>query len=98
MDSDSKFRIFRRFGFLRTRLLLYRQDILREIEHRLNIIDGNDESEAATKVYLASRQADDARDNPQRKTLFQELEAELKRYGAARLCFTQCPVRIDTRA
>ena len=84
LDSDSKFRIFRRFGFLRTRLLLYHQDILRDIEARLEKLDFEDDSYESTKCFLKSRSVDDARALPQRKALFVELEAELRIYG--RMC------------
>lgn len=81
MDSDSKFRIFRRFGFLRTRLLFYHQDILREIEDRLNKLDAEDDSKQSTRCFLTSRVIDDARDGAERTKLFNELTSELKVYG-----------------
>lgn len=34
-DSDDQFSVYRRFGYLHSRLLLYKQDELRELEDRL---------------------------------------------------------------
>lgn len=82
MDSDSKFRIFRRFGFLRTRLLFYHQDTLRDIEERLTKIDQDDYSRENTRRFLTSRTLDDAREDAERKALFHELAAELTIYGS----------------
>ncbi|KEF56504.1 uncharacterized protein A1O9_06691 [Exophiala aquamarina CBS 119918] len=50
------------------------------MENRLNQIDGDDDSRVTTRPYLGSRQADDARYYPQRKTLFSELGGRLKIY------------------
>ena len=42
LDSDENFMIYRRFGYLYARLLLYKQDELRAFEKRLDRIDRKD--------------------------------------------------------
>ncbi len=61
MDSDDKFMIYRRFGFLYYRLLLDKQDELRRIERDLDSIDKRDANalESAQKC-LQSRSKDDS--------------------------------------
>jgi hypothetical protein len=38
-DSDESFMVYRRFGFIPSRLLLEKQDKLRELERQLNFLD-----------------------------------------------------------
>ncbi|OAP64163.1 hypothetical protein AYL99_00135 [Fonsecaea erecta] len=80
VDSDPNFMIYRRFGFLRTRLLLWHQDILREMESRLDYQDMQDASSVGTRRYLSNRDGDDMRTPAVRKALFQELDVQLKAY------------------
>ncbi|KIW84783.1 hypothetical protein Z517_00171 [Fonsecaea pedrosoi CBS 271.37] len=80
VDSDPNFMIYRRFGFLRTRLLLWHQDILREMESRLDYQDMQDARSAKTRRYLSNRDGDDMRTPAVRRVLFQELDAQLKAY------------------
>lgn len=68
----------RRFGFLHTRVLLYRQDELRELEDQLVRLDAEDaESE---DPILTSRVLDDAQEGSFRKGLIQEIDDKLKEY------------------
>ena len=73
MASDKSFVLFKRFGESHTRLLLYKQDELVEIEQRLKDPD----SVERTSYHLASR-----RDvmNPARKALVTEIESKLSAY------------------
>ncbi|KIX92742.1 uncharacterized protein Z520_11594 [Fonsecaea multimorphosa CBS 102226] len=80
VDSDPNFMIFRRFGFLRTRLLLWHQDVLREMESRLDYQDMQDAASPGTRRYLSNRDGDDMRTPAVRKVLFQELDTQLKAY------------------
>ena len=74
MASDKSFVLFKRFGELHTRLLLYKQDELVEIEQRLKDLD----NEERTSYHLASRRDDM---NLARKELVTEIESKLSSYG-----------------
>ncbi|KAJ4504161.1 hypothetical protein HRR90_008033 [Exophiala dermatitidis] len=80
IDSDPSFMIFRRFGYLRTRLLVWHQDRLREIESTLEGLDWEDFNNEPYKRALCCRQGDDRRIPAKRRHLFQQLSEELKRY------------------
>ncbi|KAE8443151.1 hypothetical protein EG329_002320 [Mollisiaceae sp. DMI_Dod_QoI] len=58
LDSDENFMLYRRFGFLQARILLYKQDELRELEEELDGMDNRDAKTRARK--LKSRERDDA--------------------------------------
>ena len=86
MDSDENFMIYRRFGFLHSRILLNKQDELREIEQRLDDLDEIDSTESnASALCLQSRGKDEARTDIERKHSRQELlrmsEEKLCQYG-----------------
>ena len=49
MNSDMSFALFRRFGRLHSRLLLHKQDQLRELEEELNLLEKEDKTNQATK-------------------------------------------------
>ena len=68
----------RRFGFLHTRVLLYRQDELRELEDQLVRLDAED-AECEDPI-LASRVLDDVQEGSFRKGLIQEIDDKLKEY------------------
>ena len=74
MHSDTQFILFRKFGQLHARILLHKQDVLVELEQRLNNLD-NDETNA---FFLSSRRSDE---NAERLTLLDELEIKLKEYS-----------------
>ncbi|EXJ87401.1 hypothetical protein A1O3_04361 [Capronia epimyces CBS 606.96] len=80
IDSDPAFMIFRRFGYLRARLLVWHQDRLREIEQSLEDLDWEDFDNEATRRALCCRQGDDQRHPAKRKELFVRLSNELKLY------------------
>ena len=44
MDSDTNTRLYRRFGLIRNRLLLHKQDQIAELSEKLNAIDKVDET------------------------------------------------------
>lgn len=74
MDSDTAFVMFRRFGKLRIRNLLYKQDRLTELERKLYYVDVRE-----TDFYnLVSKRWDD---NEDRKQLMEEIDKALKDYG-----------------
>jgi hypothetical protein len=77
LDSDENFMLYRRFGFLQARLLLYKQDELREMEKELDRLDRIDEKKNAT--ILKCREEDDVLFG-KRKELFKKIEIKLKKY------------------
>ena len=81
IEGQDQAMVYRRFGYLRTRLLLYRQDVLRDIELQLDNLDNRDFQNLTTRRAICCRQGDDARTPPQRRILLARLEGELKRYG-----------------
>lgn len=85
LDSDDSFMMYRRFGQLHSRLLLHKQDKLRELEEELLILDKKDEKLEETQLYLKCREEDDDRDPPERgrsrKEVLAEIETILLEYG-----------------
>ena len=81
VDSDPNFMIYRRFGYLRTRLLLYHQDVLRERERDLDGLDEETQDDPRTERQLCSRSRDENQVQPKRKELFQALDQEFRTYG-----------------
>ena len=75
--------IYRRFGYLRTRLLLYHQDVLRERERSLDILDEETGRDPETERQLCSRLLDENQERPRRTELFRALDQELRTYGRA---------------
>ena len=71
--------VFRRFGYLRARLILNQQDKLSAMEDELDQCD--DEDKHAAQGFLQSRAADMNRPVRIRQDLFIDLERELKSYG-----------------
>ena len=70
----------RRFGFLHSRVLLYRQDELHQLEKRLLALDEADAEESP--LVLQSRQHDNEQDEDQmRKKLIDRIDVKLKEYG-----------------
>jgi hypothetical protein len=82
LDSDENFMLYRRFGFLQARILLYKQDELRELETDLDRMDKIDKKKAP--AVLKSRERDDA-ENTRRKELLHEIEERFKEYGPIHL-------------
>jgi hypothetical protein len=78
LDIDENFMLYRRFGFLQARVLLYKQDELRAFETTLDKLDKGDEKNRPR--MLLSREQDDA-DDDFRKKLMLEIEHKFKDYG-----------------
>lgn len=80
INSDENFLMCRRFGFLHSRVLLYRQDELSEME--MELIDMDNEDKREDPLRLRSRKKDDADDQPSsRRSLIQTIDEKLKAYG-----------------
>lgn len=82
LNSDENFLMCRRYGFLHNRVLLYRQDELRELEDRLLALDKRDGMDPTKKRCLRSRQYDDSRNGNERGKLIIEIDSKLKEYGS----------------
>ncbi|PMD40256.1 hypothetical protein L207DRAFT_582474 [Hyaloscypha variabilis F] len=67
LSSDENFSLYRRFSYLHARLLLYKQDELRELEADLDHLDAIDENEDPS--LLRSREKDDALSGRRRKLM-----------------------------
>ena len=80
VNSDENFLMCRRFGFLHTRVMLYRQDELASLERQLVLMDEEDVD--LDPLALKSRDRDDQRpEQPSRKSLIQIIDDKLKEYG-----------------
>ncbi|KAH8655983.1 hypothetical protein BGZ60DRAFT_435101 [Tricladium varicosporioides] len=76
INADPAFAVFRRFGTLRARSLLYKQDELVEMEAQLNELDAAERRQ----VYLSSRRRDS---NDERKNLVHLIDKALIEYVAS---------------
>ena len=61
MDSDDAFPIYRRFGYVFSRLLLHKQDELSSMEATLRTMDNLDHKTPGCARYLQSRTLDNSR-------------------------------------
>ena len=80
VNSNEDHLIFRKFGFLRCRVMLYCQQELSSLEERLVAMDTADDRE--NPKYLCSVKADERRRLPSwRKELLQQIKDKLFEYG-----------------
>lgn len=78
LDSDECFTMYRRFGFLQSRLLLEKQDELRELEEQLDRSDKKEEKAAVTRPMTRDLVSDQLAD---RKELLSKVEEKFCAYG-----------------
>ncbi|CAD6575582.1 MAG: hypothetical protein ASARMPREDX12_007384 [Alectoria sarmentosa] len=81
VNSDENFLIARKYGFLRSRVLLYRQDELSVLERDLIKLDADDKKKR--DFALQSRKRDEETDTDpmySRKVLIQKIDDKLKEY------------------
>ena len=78
LDSDENFMLYRRFGFLQARVLLNKQDELRNLEKKLDRMDLADQNNDFS--VLRSREKDLA-SSDHRKNLLRDIEDKFKDYG-----------------
>jgi hypothetical protein len=89
LDSDENFMLYRRFGYLHSRMLLRKQDQLRKLEAELDDIDELDASDGTQQQrrVLMSRDLDEAADRREpegirtRTMILDEIEQKLENYG-----------------
>lgn len=82
VNSDENFLIARKYGFLRSRVLLYRQDELSVLEKDLIALDDDDDEKRP--IALQSRKFDEQTDKDpvySRKVLIKKIDDKLKEYG-----------------
>ena len=71
--------LYRRFGVLQARLILNKQDQLRELEECLEIMDEHDDKH--NRAALESREMDEASSIERRKKHLDKTEVVFKEYG-----------------
>jgi hypothetical protein len=81
-NSSDSFAVYRRFGYLQSRLLLEKQDVLRVLEQRL---DKYDQEHIATS-YTRNLSADEL---IPRQALLEEIEHAFNSYGESDLATRQ---------
>ena len=85
LDSDEQFMIYRRFGIIHARLLLYTQDELRALEAQLARMDNQDSKNEAKRTDLMCREKDEAcKATPgkeSRKQLLERIKQKTLEYG-----------------
>ena len=79
LNSDDNRHLCRRFGYTRSRLILYVQDEIQELEERLAEIDARDAAGQATQYALNSRRWDEDH-SVERKNVIANLKTKLKEY------------------
>jgi hypothetical protein len=80
LDSDDNFMVYRRFGFLQTRLLLETQDQLRVLEERLDKLDKSETVGDDNQDNLCSRDGDGG-DQTERINLMASIRTVFQEYG-----------------
>lgn len=78
LDSDENFMIYRRFGYIQSRLLLEKQDELRMLEDKLDILDREMYNQRDGDVTTRDLPSDIA---APRKELIQRIEEAFCGYG-----------------
>ncbi len=81
MNSDINTRLYRRFGLVRNRLLLRKQDCIAQLSEKLRSMDKTDEHEHPEKLW-SRRHGEDAKDDSPRSRILVQLDTELKDYDA----------------
>ncbi|EKG18467.1 hypothetical protein MPH_04269 [Macrophomina phaseolina MS6] len=81
LNTDANFRIYRRFGTLRNRVMLHRQFELAELEKRLDRLDELDDTPERRR-RLSSIRFDKAQQDSERNGLIEEIDSKLEHYDA----------------
>ncbi len=82
LNSDRGAALYRRFGDLHGRVLLYMQVELTQLEEKLAQLDRDDNSKEETDWRVAhSIYMDNGKRNEERKALVEEIAGRLKAYG-----------------
>lgn len=73
--------VFRRFGFLQARLLLEKQDSLRQLEAHLDLLDRSETQDEQHKQRLCNRDIYDEESACKRTDLMSAIERTFRGYG-----------------
>lgn len=92
--------IYRRFGYIHSRLLMHRQDELRELEDTLSEMDKNDAADPKRQLRLQSREIDEeeeAAPERDRVALLNRIEEKALKYGISffRIFFNPAARQVD---
>jgi hypothetical protein len=87
LDSDQNFLLYRQFGYLQSRLLLYKQDELSELESKLDDLDEAVANEDPALNFSLRKQG--ARIG-ERIKLLQQTELKFKEYCTFFMKLCQC--------
>jgi hypothetical protein len=79
LDSDDSFMVYRRFGYLQSRLLLEKQEHLRQLEEELENLDTVD-AQMGSRNLITMENYDSAQYKP-RRDLMQRIECQFQGYG-----------------
>ena len=81
VSADIDGRLYRRYGYLRNRLLLHKQDEIAELEEELEALDQADADHEDDWYRLCSRRFDEEdHDDRKRKKLLERIDEALKSY------------------
>ena len=79
-DSDESFMLYRRFGYLQSRVLLEKQAELRSLEQQLDNLDRSEMYDEPDNLYSRESQGEE------RKGLLTQIEAKFCEYGKSTCC------------
>ena len=79
LDIDAESGIYRRFGYLQSRVLLEKQDDLRLLEEKLNRLDSEYQKEGS-RLLITREDINEAYAKP-RKDLLEVIKVALQEYG-----------------
>ena len=82
LDSDDNFMVYRRYGYLHARLLLKKQEQLRQLEEALDNMDNDDK--LAKPASLTTLKEYSAPEASERRALEEDIEKKLLEYGKSR--------------
>ena len=89
LDSEDIFSVYRRFGYLQSRLLLEKQDDLRRLEAKLDTLDGQDTPEC--QEGLVTRDVCEDEDPAPQQVLLQKIETKFLEYCKPAVCTSLRP-------
>src|SRR5271156_4507892 len=82
LDSDDNFMVYRRYGYLHARLLLQKQEQLRQLEEALDNMDYDDK--LAKPASLTTLKGYCTQEASERRALEEDIEKKLLEYGKSR--------------
>ena len=83
INADVNFRVYRRFGTLRNRVILHRQQELAKLESQLNELDAEDSRNYKHRITSIRRDKEDP--ESRRQPLIDEIDRKIVHYGIYKL-------------